>query len=268
MLRLIAPSLALMIAMLPVTAKESSPTGDTTGQYGVEQWDVVSKGFAANKLRWPDPRDWFRRVDRRLNRGGSVEREDGGETRDRCPERGERHPVTAIIPVESLDKSYYTRTISSRPTFLFYIPFRVEEIQGMEFLLFNENEENIELTPYRLPEFNTPGIIKFSLPPESPGLVEEETYRWVLSVICDDDNRSGDIVSNGWISRISTEVDLYSIEQLSFPEQLQFYSDETLWHETLTVLANHQDQETMRETWNELLNYAGLEHLSDQPILD
>ena len=195
------------------------------------------------------------------------DRRRGGATRDQCPPTGDRL-VTALVPSDKPDlPNEYNPTISSRPELLFYIPFTADQARTVEFVMINENEE--ELYRGRVPLINTPGIIRIQLP-DGFALEEDQSYRWVFSVICNPENRSGDITMNGWVRRVRPDNDLEGIESASLRDQAIAYANERLWHETLSALAelrlqNPQDEEVL-QAWKELLTNVGLEDIAEEAI--
>lgn len=199
-----------------------------------------------------------------------VDRRRGGASRDQCPPYGNRSDYTAIMPSDDLDLSKrYTQTASGQPSFWFYVPFEPGNPEEIEFTLIDENEDTVY--EQRFVVSDTPGIVQIHVSDEQFTLVEDKLYRWVFSAICDPDNRSGDITINGWIKRVPLDESLEEL-QGTVPSMQSFeaFSNEKLWHESLTILmtlkTNQPENTAIQDLWNEILVDIRLDDLADAPI--
>jgi len=93
-----------------------------------------------------------------------------------------KKPMTALVPPTNIGL-----TISERPTFWFYIPYQSTSRNLVEFLLLNDKNHVVDQTTY--PLTSTPGIISITLSQNAPRLENGKKYNWVLSFICDPENR-------------------------------------------------------------------------------
>ncbi|NJN87237.1 MAG: DUF928 domain-containing protein [Leptolyngbyaceae cyanobacterium SL_7_1] len=142
----------------------------------------------------------------------------------------------------------------------------------MEFVLIDDQEEDFYSQTFSLPE--TSGIVKIQIPTAQPGLEVDKRYHWIFSIICNSDNRSGDIAVDGWVRRVEVESDLARNLQkveVDLRQQVRLYAEERLWHEMLSTMialreANLGDQEIQAE-WVELLNNVGLNEIVSQPVI-
>ncbi|ARV62097.1 hypothetical protein BZZ01_28805 [Nostocales cyanobacterium HT-58-2] len=185
-------------------------------------------------------------------------RERGGAVRDRCPNVAQ--PLTALVP--SVNESpFVEQTISERPSFWFYVPYLSASYRKAEFVLIDDQEENVYAATFPLTA--SPGVVNLQLPKTVPPLQEGKQYRWVLSVICNPSSRSGDVTVNGWIERVPVSATLtHQLKAASTKERVLVYTDARLWCETLTTLAelqrsNPQDQE-VKADWANVLQLIGL----------
>lgn len=97
-------------------------------------------------------------------------------------------------------------TVRPNPTFYVYVP--ESSSVRYEFALFDGRSPvyKVELEPVA-----TAGIIRIALPETvtlEAGAVDGEpkTYQWFLSMVCDVDDRSRDVTTNGWVHRVNTAL--------------------------------------------------------------
>lgn len=158
--------------------------------------------------------------------------------------------VIALVPIQS-DKSL---TISTHPTFWFYIPLAAEDIEFGRFsLATRDNKQRIYRTEFKLPK--TPGIVSISLPSqlENP-LKEGEYYQWNLELYCKSNTDSPvDFEVNGWLKRVTPET------------------KEQIWFDTLNRLAelrrSYPEDEKIKNDWLNLLKSVELQDLVEKPIV-
>jgi Domain of Unknown Function (DUF928) len=190
----------------------------------------------------------------------------GGGTRlDLCPMR---IPLVALIP--SVTNSGATHL--DNPTLWFYVPYdatmpNFEESKPLELVLVNEQEEEFYKSTVPLPQ--RAGIVGV---PVTRALEVDQTYHWVFSVICEAENRSGDVTVNGWIQRVDPKLiedQLISIEGLSGREKLEtlvgIYADSNndLWYDLITTLAQlrceYPEDTSLQEFWTGLMELEAVD---------
>ncbi|EDX76348.1 conserved domain protein [Coleofasciculus chthonoplastes PCC 7420] len=191
--------------------------------------------------------------------GTPTGRHRGGAVRDRCPNVDQ--PLTALVPATDAGIPFVEPTISERPSFWFYVPYFPRSQRNAEFVLIDENEDDVYATTFPLTQPS--GIVSLQLPQTIPPLKEGEQYRWVFSVICNPANRSADATVNGWIERVPVNLALSNQLQTATDKALLFaYADQGLWYETLTLLAQlqrtHPQQQELQDDWQDLLQTIGL----------
>lgn len=173
--------------------------------------------------------------------------------------------LTALIPETNLGL-----TVSDRPTLLFYIPQTPATM--VEFVLLDEENNN---TVYQttLPITGSSGIVSLKLPP-SPTLRSLEInkdYHWYFSIICDPEDRAGDIYVDGWIRRVEPNPSLVShLEKVSPRERAALYRNDNLWYDTVTTLAeqhrSNPRNSTVAAEWATVLKSVGLDEILREPF--
>ncbi|HBB34411.1 MAG TPA: hypothetical protein DDZ80_24055 [Cyanobacteria bacterium UBA8803] len=168
-------------------------------------------------------------------------------------------PLTALIPVQNP-----VLATSEHPTFLFYVPYRSDEVEVGEFslLVWPDEKKRIYKTSFTLPQ--TPGIVSITLP-SSPeyALVENQYYHWYVKLYCKGNtSNKPDLDLNGWVQRVALT-----------PERERQIKDATpeVWYDALANLANRlstspQDA-TLRSKWVNLLKSIGSEDLAQEPFV-
>jgi hypothetical protein len=211
---------------------------------------------------------------RNRNAGASTGRQFGGATRDRCPPV--TTPLTALVPQTNLGL-----TLDASPTLWFYVPYvsrpdsrsdlrsDLRSDSTMEFALIDAEETDVYKQNFSLPQ--EPGIISIQIPEQVA--LEAGTYRWVVSVICNAGNRSGDATVNGWIERVDAENLENQLAAAALENQMLLYSENDLWYEILTTLAqlrrDQPDDEAIATAWTELLTASGFsEGVASAPIVE
>lgn len=188
----------------------------------------------------------------------------GGANRDRCPYTDQE--LIALVPTsENTGLPYLEKTTAAHPTWHFYVPYKPQLGRQLEFVLLDANE-NI-LYKETFPLNNTPGIISVSLPEKFSGLEINQAYRWVFSVVCNLNNRSGDATVNGWLERVSSELLTPNLEMVGVQERYLVYVESLLWFDTVNELANLRESDPknpeVEEAWSLLLNSLDLLDLPD-----
>ena len=205
------------------------------------------------------------------NRGAPSGRRKGGATQGICPPVTK--PLTALVPINKADSAAAEIPIGvtaiAHPTFWFYVPYAAKSRRLAEFVLIDENEEDVFSTPFTLTA--APGIIGVPVPEKIPPLQVGKQYRWVFSVICDPSNRSGDVTVNGWIQRVALSVSVQNqLQQTTLPSQrFAIYAQNGVWYDALTTLANLRvtnASDRVIQNWLSILDSAGLNELRAEPI--
>ena len=196
------------------------------------------------------------------NNGMPTYRRDGGSRSNgaNCIANNSQN-VVAIIPEHTV-----ALTASTSPKLFFYIP-KTNQSKTLEFILRNEEDQ---LMYEAFLTTNGQGIIGVEVPAEVQAdlLKEKQNYHWYLSMICDSQQRSKDIVVEGWMR--PEEIDSTTKKQLAEAdavEQADLYYQQGLWHDALSVLVEHKNTDAVQEKLIELLDSVGLKELAAQPLV-
>ncbi len=204
------------------------------------------------------------RVAQTDNEGLPFHRRDGGTRTGNCITNGNN--LIALIPENSVNV-----TASITPKLFFYVPETAEE-KTLEFVLRNQNDQLVH--EVFLQTSAQEGIMNVEIPQDiSKGLEQSDSsYHWYLSMICDDQKRSHDLVLEGWIKY--TELDRaikQKLENSSPAEQAELYQQKGIWYDALSVLAEDSHQvidNSATEKWVQMLDFIGLSELSEQSFID
>jgi hypothetical protein len=195
------------------------------------------------------------------DRGMPGRRESGG-TRGGCLPN--QTTLMALMP-----NSNISQTVSGYPTFFWYVPATTAEVA--EFVLLDSNDREIYTTTFALD--HQAGIIQLSLPDATlPPLTIGTEYQWYFSLICDMQDRSGDVFTSGWIQRIAPNPALTrQLEQVAENDRAKVYAEAGIWQDALMHLATlrtaQPNNAEIAQQWETLLESVDLEDLVTQPML-
>jgi hypothetical protein len=202
------------------------------------------------------------------NRGLPDGRQEGGGVRGgNCPNI--QNKLVALIPATNIGL-----TVAESPTLYWYVPetASAETALAMEFVLQDEDGKEV-YNSGKLPALGSAGIVSYTMPAKSSKPLEVgKNYQWFFSIICNPDDRSGDVRVQGWVKRVEKSLTLaQELEAASEKERPFIYARESLWFDTLSSLAQLQRQnpgnETFATKWEELLNSVSLGNLAKAPFV-
>ena len=195
----------------------------------------------------PPPTDKPEREGNRTPGGGL------GEELSICPAKDQE--LTAITPLNVNGK-----TLSSHPTFWFYMPYTADEIDQGEFTIVTEDEiEYVYQTGFELPA--QPGFVSITLPQsDSPGLEIGEEYHWYLELSCiASEEATSDLNIDGWVERIASTPDLQTRVMNLAPE---------IWYDSFDYLAEQlQSGAGAAQSLVDLLTSVELEQFTEEPVV-
>ncbi len=158
-------------------------------------------------------------------------------------------PLIAFIPPPADEESReilatglesaLSLTLSAYPTFWFYVPEQLREIELVEFMMQDDKGEDVFENPLRV-RLKTSGIVSFELPSREDQLEINKPYHWYFSVICDSDRPSRNPSIDGWIERVQLKTSREELAAATPKERLEFYASQDIWHETLKLLAEQR----------------------------
>lgn len=202
--------------------------------------------------------------------GLPTNRRDGGSrgVNNNCLADTTSRNLIALVPEKNVG-------INSAPSpqLFFYIP-KINQEKTLEFVLRNEDDE---LVYDAFLKTSGDGIISVEIPAniQANSLEKDRNYHWYLSIVCNFQQRSRDIVVEGWLHQ--ADVDLVTKQELHTAtplEQAELYHQQGFWYNALAVLAdghqssNQQEQPIIREKWTELLGSVGLANLAQKPFIE
>jgi hypothetical protein len=226
------------------------------------------------------------------DRGMPTGRRRGGTSRNEC--NVSDRALTAIVPGKEAQKvnnsayssssefapqiifneseSFLTRTLEEHPTFWIYIPKLTNRSQKGEFILQNEQDQDVYRSLFNLPSKS--GIIKIKLPPQPQNSLRVgQKYHWYVKVFCGDEQaRSRYIFVDAWIQRVAISPKLKKQLDTANVNHHEILIEHNIWHDAINSLAKIQqtnlDSKTEKAHWNQLLRELNLSDLIDQNVLD
>ncbi|MEQ8757246.1 MAG: DUF928 domain-containing protein [Coleofasciculus sp. G1-WW12-02] len=199
---------------------------------------------------------------------------EGGGTRGPCITEN-----TGRVPIALVPESGVGKTIAEYPTLSWYLPKNTG--WGVELLVQNANGEEIYSTKYAFAHdtdqkyvVDTPGIMSLTLPNLESSVLPPETgkqYKWQLRLICNTNDRSGDVYVDGVFERVEPDPNLARRLQQATPEQrVGIYAQERLWYDALNTLVElrrtRPNDPTLKAAWSRLLSSVGLEQIVEEPV--
>jgi hypothetical protein len=168
----------------------------------------------------------------------------------------EATPLTALMPVNNVGT-----TVSANPTLFVYVP--KTNTKEAEFSVLDDRGKDVYLEKVQLT--GEAGVVKVSMP-ESAALKTGKDYTWSFSIVCNAQERSGDIFVRGLLQRTELSADLKSeLEKAAPLEQAKIYARAKVWNETLALVA--QLRNSNPEEWEQLLKSVGLEAIAQAPFI-
>jgi hypothetical protein len=159
-------------------------------------------------------------------------------------------------------------TSSAYPTFWFYLPHTINKIGQMKFVV-RELETGKKIYDRAIQGSKT-GITGISLPREKQyQLSPEVNYAWSLQVDCAETDRDSEIALAGWLSRVSSSVELQNqLAAASEAEKVAIYLNHNLLYDAITQQAQSFIAKPrniqVKTAWNQLLNTLGWQDLVGQ----
>ena len=199
--------------------------------------------------------------------GLPTHRRDAGSrsSRDNCITDADGRNLIALIPEKTVGIN-----ASAAPKLFFYVP-KIKKQKTLEFVLRNEQDELIYET-FLTTEGK--GIMSVEVPADvrSNSLEAAQNYHWYLSMICNSQQRSRDVVVEGWMRQeaidFATQQELNAANSI---EQAELYYEQGFWYDALSILVENQDssvqQPIIRAKWLELLSSVGLAELASEPFI-
>lgn len=190
-------------------------------------------------------------------------------------------PLTALVPAteQSLGEGkvnyVWGKTSAEYPTFWFYVPDTHTSLNSVEFVLQDEQDNDLYRTRVSLPK--APGVVSLQLPSTATPLKVNQKYHWFFKIAgevsCDRQNPSlfKDSVE-GWVQRVKPDPTFISQLEAATPQQrVVLYARNGFWYDALTTLAElrlmQPGDANFKADWNGLLQSVGLSNVAAQPIV-
>jgi hypothetical protein len=189
----------------------------------------------------------------------------GGARRGNCP--ATEVPLTALVPFyedtrQSPSVTYVGGlTTADRPTFWFYVPYKLDSMLTAEFILQEADKDVYRVSSTAFPAAETsPGIISVTLPASVAPLEIGKTYQWYFKVNC---TAETPVFVQGGVKRIALDPAVVNqIAAVSPQEQVALYRANRIWYDSITVLGNlrrmNSTNAAIAEDWTLLLKSIGL----------
>ncbi|MBM0740588.1 DUF928 domain-containing protein [Phormidium sp. CLA17] len=200
----------------------------------------------------------------------------------------------ALAPAyqEKATTHVWARTTAERPKIWFYNPYKPDSIESIEFVLQDDQDNDIYRVPVSLPP--TAGMIGVQVS-KTASLQPGKLYHWSLSVKGKDsactstsaspakpsprsnaqfaDSMTAMVYVDGWIERAPLSSTLSDRLKQSTPQQQAIlYGENGFWYDAITALAEAQlaapNDTAIKTDWNALLQDGSLEKLSAQPLIN
>lgn len=193
---------------------------------------------------------------------GRPRRRSGGASRG-CEQVSGKPVLTALVPEMSAGL-----TLSQSPTFWFYLPQTLTANQSAEFVLKDEEDQEIYKTKLSGADM-PPGIINLRLP-STVALKADSNYHWYFVVYCSSQNQNRFIYANGLIRRVERPDLEKQLQSAPQEEHSRLYTAEGIWYDALNslgdrLLVSPQDDK-LKQDWTSLLQSVGLENLASEPL--
>jgi len=180
--------------------------------------------------------------------------------------------LTALVPAQN-----FGYTLDEYPSFFIYVPdFFAEKAIAAEFILSTADDEVVYQVIYETTV--TDGLVKITLPADANVAPLElgQDYNWSFSLICNQDDRSADLVVDSWIQRIEPSANLVAqLEGASSEDRPGLLAEAGIWYsslDSLVALAEPQGRISNVPGWGALLDSVGLsaiaQHLTTETTSD
>lgn len=213
-----------------------------------------------------------------LSPRGAPGNRKGGGTRDghSCLALEIEEHLTALVPAfesKQLVKQVWGLTAAASPSLWFYLPYLPQDVVVGELEVWDETDREPrnyqQIYQGAFAVTGTPGTIGLGLPP-TVNLEMDKNYHWYLSINVKCNAANEWVNVSGWIQRIKFNISFSAQKQSVEREQVILYSQNGIWYDTLTLLAQlrrrRPEAEILVADWAKLLGDVGLEELASKAI--
>ena len=190
------------------------------------------------------------------NTGSPENRGTGGTRGTRSCLTSGTKSLIALLPQGELS------TTAKLPVLLFYMPQNSDV--RVEFLLQESNRKDSKgediYHAYNITPNKNAGIISLDLAtfPGIPFLEDGKQYHWYLSLVCDEQDRSGDKSVDGFIHKVALDPILNKELQAAKPSDRAFlYALNGIWYDAVATLykarLSNPNDSALSQSWTDLL---------------
>lgn len=183
-----------------------------------------------------------------------VTRTGSGATRGGCEEATQAKVGTHAGLVALAPKEHVGRTSSTHPTFVWFVPDG--KSYPMELTLYESGAKGRGKPIQTIQMQSSPGLMKWSLPADQPGLSVGKRYLWQVALICNPNRPSKDQWMEAEVEVVEAPADLKAaLSTMNDPlKQAVLYSQAGLWYDAIS--------ETLRDANGKAVRLTLLEQLS------
>jgi hypothetical protein len=162
-------------------------------------------------------------------------------------------------------------TVSGYPTIFVSLP-QTSAKEAEFFLKEGDKDEMLYETTVTLP--SNSGIVSVSLPDNGtlPALEVGKTYHWYFLMICNPQDRAGDLAVDGQIQRVEPSPNLVAELKNAPPrDRAALYAEAGFWYDAINSIAqlrrSSPNDRAIAADWAELLKSVGLDTISQKPLI-
>lgn len=173
------------------------------------------------------------------------------------PKAVSQHALIALAPGKQIGL-----TALGRPKFVIFLPDTIA--QTIEISLFDAQMRGVYQTTIAKP--NQTGLVNLELPSTAPALEIGKRYYWTVALVCNQQDRTEDWVTGGWIQRSTLPSELAAKLSGKTPlDRVALYAQAGFWYDAFNTLIELQNappaSQAIAKTWGKLLKSVGLETL-------
>ena len=167
-----------------------------------------------------------------------------------------------------LPQSFYGTTLTSKPSFLVYVP--ASSARTAVFSL--KDEAGNQLTQIALPVSGAAGVLTIALPENAPALEVGRNYQWFLALKIDGNLSPSTPYVDGWVRRIQPVPELATaLKQSDELKRATVLCRSGVWYDCVSTLAalrvQQPDRAALNQSWSELLTSVNLQQIGQAPML-
>ncbi|MBE9031276.1 DUF928 domain-containing protein [filamentous cyanobacterium LEGE 11480] len=170
--------------------------------------------------------------------------------------------MLAVLP-----PTFSGTTIASHPTFMTYIPAS----RAKTAIFSVQDEQGKTHHTMRLAVTGKSGVMSVTLPPEAPALAIDKQYRWIVTLVMNNELGPRSPYVEGWIKRIQPSTALAQQLTTNDPmERAQAFGANGIWYDCMVELASlkrsQANNQIAIDAWKNLLTDVGLTEIAKAPL--